>query len=220
MLLQPLQDRLAFGKSPVGPKVDQQQALITARELTSTALLFRLLVRYQPGGAGEKSILLAKLTALDKAAGLPELAATLRSWRRHYARAEEIGAVLPDGTLLLKALEPAVTQIAALDAQAAFRLAQSRLELGVDQQPHHAGVWRLFAGRGGDFDSVEHYAYNVLYTGEGETVGSSGETTRGYICRGQRQGRLHSSSPVSVLQIRRWLQGWQELQMVTCLGRH
>ena len=122
---------------------DQQQALITARELTSTALLFRLLVRYQPGGAGEKSILLAKLTALDKAAGLPELAATLRTWRRHYARAEEIGAVLPDGTLLLKALEPAVTQIAALDAQAAFRLAQSRLQLGVDQQPHHAGVWRF-----------------------------------------------------------------------------
>ena len=112
---------------------DQQQALITARELNSTALLFRLLVRYQPGGAGEKSILLAKLTALDKAVGVSELASVLRSWRRHFSRAQEIGAVLPDGTLLLKALEPAVTQIASLDAQAAFRLAQSRLQLGVDQ---------------------------------------------------------------------------------------
>ena len=122
---------------------DQQQALITARELNSTALLFRLLVRYQPGGAGEKSILLAKLTALDKAAGVSELASVLRSWRRHFSRAQEIGAVLPDGTLLLKALEPAVTQIASLDAQAAFRLAQSRLQLGVDQQPHHSGVWRF-----------------------------------------------------------------------------
>ena len=122
---------------------DQQQALITARELTSTALLYRLLIRYQPGGAGEKAILLAKLTTLDKANGAPELAATLRSRRRHFARAQEVGAVLPDGTLLLKALEPAVTQISAMDSQAASRLAQSRLQLGVDQQPHHGGVWRF-----------------------------------------------------------------------------
>ena len=35
--------------------LDQQQALITDRELTSTALLYRLLARYQPGGAGRES---------------------------------------------------------------------------------------------------------------------------------------------------------------------
>lgn len=122
---------------------DQQQALITARELTSTALLFRLFVRYQPGGAGEKAILLSKLTVLDKSKNSTELAAALRSWRRHFARAEEIDAVLPDGTLLLKALEPACTVIAGLDAQASFRLAQSRLQLGVDQLPQHQGVWRF-----------------------------------------------------------------------------
>ena len=34
--------------------VDQQQSLITDRELTSTALLYRLLVRFQPGGAGAR----------------------------------------------------------------------------------------------------------------------------------------------------------------------
>ena len=123
--------------------VDQQQALITDRELTSTALLYRLLVRFQPGGAGEKSILLAKLTSLDKATTVTEWAASLRSWRRHFARAREISAVLPDGTLLLKALEAAVIKIPNLDAQAAFRLAQSRLQLGVDQVPHHDGVWRF-----------------------------------------------------------------------------
>ena len=100
--------------------VDQQQSLITDRELTPTALLYRLLVRFQPGGAGEKAILLAKLTALDKASGIAEWAAALRSWRRHFARAREIRAILPDGTLLLKALEPAVIHISSLDAQAAF----------------------------------------------------------------------------------------------------
>ena len=45
--------------------------------------------------------------------------------------------------LLLKALEPAVIQISGLDAQAAFRLAQSRLQLGVDQHPIHGQVWRF-----------------------------------------------------------------------------
>ena len=99
--------------------VDQQQSLITDRELTSTALLYRLLVRFQPGGAGEKAILLAKLTTLDKASSIAEWAAALRSWRRHFSRAREI-AILPDGTLLLKALEPAVIHISSLDAQAAF----------------------------------------------------------------------------------------------------
>ena len=122
---------------------DQQQALISARELNSTALLFRLMVRYQPGGSGEKAILLSKLTALDKSSTVTELAAALRSWRRHFARAGEIDAVLPDGTLLLAALEPACTMIATQDSQASFRLAQSRLQLGIDQRPHHQGVWRF-----------------------------------------------------------------------------
>ena len=51
--------------------------------------------------------------------------------------------MLPDGTLLLAALEPACTMIAAQDSQASFRLAQSRLQLGIDQRPHHQGVWRF-----------------------------------------------------------------------------
>ena len=123
---------------------DQQQALITARELNSTALLFRLLIRYQPGGAGEQAILLSKLTTLDKVTGASDLVAALRSSsRRHYARAQEIDPALPDGTLRLKALEPACVLVASLDAQASFRLAQSRLQLAVDQQPVHQSVWRF-----------------------------------------------------------------------------
>ena len=124
---------------------DQQQALITARELTSTALLFRLLVRYQPGGSAEKAILLSKLTVMDKNNGVVELSAALRSWRRHFRRAQEIDAALPDGTLLLKALEPACAQVAALDTQASFRLAQSRLQLGVDQHPQVRAMVRTAA---------------------------------------------------------------------------
>ena len=91
---------------------EQQKELVVDRDLTSTAILFRLYVRHQPGGPGEKAILLGQLTSLQKASSMQELASSLRTWRRHFARAREVEASLPDGVLLIKALETAVVQIA------------------------------------------------------------------------------------------------------------
>ena len=122
---------------------DQVQVLVTGRELNSTSVLYRLLIRYQPGGSGEKAILLSKLTELESVSSVTGLASSLRTWRRHYDRAAEIQAILPDGSLLLKALEPAVSYIASMDTQAAFRLAQSRSLLQVDEKPTQDAVWRF-----------------------------------------------------------------------------
>ena len=41
--------------------------------MSSTAILFRLLVRFQPGGAGEKQILLQQLTSIPKALTVQDL---------------------------------------------------------------------------------------------------------------------------------------------------
>ena len=68
---------------------EQQQELVVDRDLSSTAILFRLFVRHQPGGPGEKALLLSQLTALQKASSMTELASSLRTWRRHFARARE-----------------------------------------------------------------------------------------------------------------------------------
>eukprot|EP00438_Fugacium_kawagutii_P021192 Skav201589 [mRNA] locus=scaffold152:536907:541522:+ [translate_table: standard] len=122
---------------------DQQQAIIAAREMNSTAILFRLLIRFQPGGSGEKTLLLQKLTKLDESTDMLGLTGAIRGWRRHYQRAVEVGAVVPDGTLLLHALEAGIQQIALKDSQATFRLAQARAQLGVDEQPTQDRVWRL-----------------------------------------------------------------------------
>ena len=43
-----------------------QQMLVTDRQLSSTAILYRLFMRYQPGGPGEKSLILKELTQLPK----------------------------------------------------------------------------------------------------------------------------------------------------------
>eukprot|EP00438_Fugacium_kawagutii_P033247 Skav228431 [mRNA] locus=scaffold1325:416500:425994:- [translate_table: standard] len=120
---------------------DIQQMLVTDRQLSSTAILFKLYIRYQPGGPGEKAIILKELTTLPKATTIAEVAGALRGWRRHFGRAREVEASLPDGVLLLKALEGACQFIAKMDSQAAFRLAQSRSQLQVDEQPVVTSIW-------------------------------------------------------------------------------
>ena len=107
----------------------EQQALVTDRVLSLTGIIYKLLVRFQPGGAGEKQLLLTQLTAFPKSKDAQELVASLRNWRRHFGRAQEVEATLPDGVLLLKVLEAPLQQLGTLDAQAAFRLAQSRMQL-------------------------------------------------------------------------------------------
>ena len=71
-----------------------------------------------------------------------DLATAIRHWRRSFQRAQEIGTSLPDGTLLMKTLEVATKYLGQLDSQTAFRLAQSRAELGVDAYPEEAAVWQ------------------------------------------------------------------------------
>ena len=122
----------------VAPEI--QQMLVTDRQMTSTAILYRLYIRYQPGIPGEKSLILKELTQLPKTNTMAELATALRSWRRHYGRAREVGASLPDGTLLLRALESGVQLVAKENTQA-FSLAQSRSALQVDEIPEPASIW-------------------------------------------------------------------------------
>jgi hypothetical protein len=120
---------------------EQQQELVVDRDLSRTAILFRLYIRHQPGGAGEKALLLGQLASLQKATTMQELASSLRTWRRHFARAREVDASLPDGVLLLKALEMAVVMIAKEDAQASFWLSTSRQQLALDERPSEQSIW-------------------------------------------------------------------------------
>eukprot|EP00438_Fugacium_kawagutii_P034398 Skav207733 [mRNA] locus=scaffold362:324153:328160:+ [translate_table: standard] len=120
-----------------------QQTLVTERQLTSTAILFRLHITYQPGGAGEKGLILQQLVSLPKCSTVQDMVTALRSWRRHFGRAREIGAAIPDATLLLKALDPLVVTVGKDDAQASFRLAQSRVALAIDERPDENTIWQF-----------------------------------------------------------------------------
>ena len=102
--------------------------------------MYKLIVRLQPGGAGDRQSLLKQLTTMPKASTIQDVAAAIRNWRRHFDRAEEV-AVLPDGILCLKALDEPLQKIACLDQQAAFRLSQSRPQLQLDERPDHRSLW-------------------------------------------------------------------------------
>ena len=119
---------------------NQQQELVVDRDLNSTAILFRLYVLHKPGGPAEKGILLRNLTTMPSCKSAAGWVATLRSWCRHYGRAREIGAILPDGCLLMKALEAVIQLLAWEDSQASFRLSQSRSHLQVDEKPDHVNL--------------------------------------------------------------------------------
>ena len=117
-----------------------RKELISARDIISTGVLYRLLVTYQPGGPGERSLILRKLTDLGQMRTVAEAAVALREWRRYYLRAQEIGASLPDPTLLAAALEK-VTQLVNRGGPQAFRVAQARTQLGLDTTPTVQGIW-------------------------------------------------------------------------------
>lgn len=117
---------------------------MATREITSTAILFRLLVTYQPGGTGEKQLLLKQLSEVNSQSKSTsdQLVNSLRVWRRAYQRAREIDTSLPDSVLLLKALETVTVRIAALDTQASYRLSSSRAQLQLDEKPTHMAIWQ------------------------------------------------------------------------------
>ena len=140
---------------------EMKKALISNRDVTSTAIIWRLLTTFQPGGAGEKSTILKSLTSLQVGSSAAELATAIRQWRRCFQRAQEIGASLPDGTLMVHGLEPGAALLGRLDGQSAFRVASARSELRVDEQPTQESVW----------------AYSQVLLAEAETLHLAGTVT-------------------------------------------
>ena len=145
-----------------------KDTIISERLMTSTGIVFTLLKNYQPGGIGERATLLKALTAPSYGKSLGEVAATLRSWRRFYRRTEEIEAILPDPSVLLKSLEAPCQLVSKVDAQATFRLSQARVALEVDAKPNNKSVWNFSECLLAELDSLV-----LLQGGDNKTPSTS-----------------------------------------------
>ena len=144
---------------------EMRNVIISNRDMASTAILWRLLITFQPGGNGEKGQLLKVLTTSSTVSTASQLASHLRQWRRCFTRAREIGACVPDGTLMVYALESSAMALGKMDGQAAFRIASSRAQLGVDEKP--------------EAETVLLYSQVLLAEAETLTLSGTSSTTSG-----------------------------------------
>ena len=118
--------------------------IIATRELTTAAILFRVMRAYQPGGLIEKSRLLEDLTMVPTTKSAQEVVAALRLWKRKASRASELCAQLPDPLLLIRTLDGIAKPVVDGSHQANFRIASFRMNYSLDIRPSMANVWLFY----------------------------------------------------------------------------
>eukprot|EP00435_Cladocopium_sp_Y103_P040850 s2478_g11.t1 len=120
---------------------DALKSEVLANRTTSTVqVLFRIFTRYQPGGLGERALLLRQLVEPKSHSNLSDMVEHLRNWKRWLRRAGELQIAVPDPTLLVGALEKLGATLVNQSVQASFRLSSARAQLQIDVNPSAAGV--------------------------------------------------------------------------------
>ena len=104
---------------------------------SAVGILYRLMTLYAPGGESEKTLTLKKLQNPTRCTD-PQLAAEeLRAWERWKKRAETLGLLTPDPTILVKGLASIISGVLekAVNREIAFRTSLVRSVLQVDSKP-------------------------------------------------------------------------------------
>ena len=117
--------------------------LIATRTLAVNAIIFAILCRWQPGGKLERAQVLDFLVHPEAASSVEDTVEGIRKWRRMVLRAAELGAVLPDSSLLLKGLDTLTQPCLSEHHVVAFRVAAYRNDTGVDFAPTQDKVSEL-----------------------------------------------------------------------------
>ena len=104
----------------------------------SVKMMFRLYIRFQPGGAAERADILRRLQApTDYLQGdsLENVLKALRLWPRLLARCRAVHMTPPDPTVLSKGLLSLTDRYISSSADSSFRTAMLRTTLRLDAQP-------------------------------------------------------------------------------------
>ena len=125
------------------PKAIKDEVIAT-RELSTTAILFRVMRTFQPGGLLEKSRLLEDLTTIPVVKSNQDVVAALRLWKRKASRASELCAQLPDPLLLVRTLDGIAKPVVENSSQANFQIATFRMNCSLDIRPSLDNVWLFF----------------------------------------------------------------------------
>ena len=112
-----------------------KEEVISARKLTTDQVLYKLCITFQPGGATERTKLLQNITDSKCGSNVHEVLDWIRTWRRFVQSARELHVTLPDGLVLLGALNKCTDVLSGKSPQVAYRLNMIRQQLNVDQLP-------------------------------------------------------------------------------------
>ena len=138
-----------------------RQEMVQRRSTGSvTALVFRLLTIYQPGGQQEKVRILQNLQQPEPEYSAQKAVKSLRTWARWLRRCKELGVSAPDPSLLTRGLSTITKNVMEKDAEASFRTSLVKSHLSVDTKP--------------SLESVEKYYHHLL--AECETIAVSTST--------------------------------------------
>eukprot|EP00435_Cladocopium_sp_Y103_P052700 s362_g16.t1 len=132
--------------------------VLASRSTNTVEILYRIYTRYQPGGLGEKALLLRQLVDGKASTSAGEFLEQVRGWKRNLRRAQELNVATPDPTLLIGALDKMSSSIIKSSTQMAFRLNSTRAHLMVDINPTLGSV-TTFA------DAVMAEAEGLLHAG-------------------------------------------------------
>ncbi|CAE7914211.1 GIP, partial [Symbiodinium sp. KB8] len=102
--------------------------------------LFKLYTIFAPGGASERASLIKQLEHIPAHTSVVETIAALGRWKKLMGRAAEMGVSLPDGSVLLMALEGATRQITEGNKDISFKLNMAKNELGLPHKPTLSSV--------------------------------------------------------------------------------
>ena len=104
--------------------------LVAGRKLGAFSILAHLYLTYCPGGVLEKTMLLRNLEDPLEVSHVTEAPAALRKWMRWKTRTAEIGAVIPDASLLMKGLNRMTKRVLDTHKELNFRIQHCEIQFG------------------------------------------------------------------------------------------
>ena len=112
-----------------------KEEIVHARSFTTVSILFKIYCLYQPGGLKERNMLLTFLSRPGAAQSNTDAVLRLRRWFRGVSRTQQVGASLPDVSILVAALDEITSSLLANAPLLQFRMNLVRHQCSVDHTP-------------------------------------------------------------------------------------
>ncbi|CAE7202161.1 GIP [Symbiodinium sp. CCMP2592] len=128
------------------------------------ALVCKLYVIYGPGSLTERELGLKHISDPPACTGVADAIEALRKWKRWCSRMSELGGILPDSAILVRALTKITRSVLLQHPEAAFRINLARAELQVDVVPDSdkVSLSDLMKGRTALCEMIEKYEAKAL----------------------------------------------------------